>query len=456
MFDRCFAPPSESPALVPQGPEMSRGVARLLKGGQKKNKVTATVAEEDVFVVRSPGGGSPGEAGEGGGGGGGGGSYQHVDAGSVSLKPGKKGASSRGNKSSGFQMHVPGKGAARKVASAFKRKIRGRSSKGIASEPGDGGDDLLVVADDDGASWLEDSDDDGEHLSTTEEVEASPEVGPTPNSVRSRSPAHTEEEAGHDSSEFELVETSSVQQAGSEDGCSGDGGCRGGSSPKERVEDASSLEVGETPTAAPAAAAQSSSRTAPSSSSASTLPAPQVPTVVAEGGAAKSKGDNSRPRPQVYGGASGGGSSGRGGGSTREQQLLPWDAKRFKNVKPLHCSSIWDIPTSRDPNPEPRPVPPPRTTDSLLLLHLPQRPRQSGGRPSNGAAEVAALELGVKAGASREGDAGLRQASLHTSLGWLAQRGPKQLSPLLQNRRIMILVLGFIFILSATIWRVIK
>lgn len=32
-----------------------------------------------------------------------------------------------------------------------------------------------------------------------------------------------------------------------------------------------------------------------------------------------------------------------------------WDSKRFSNIKPLSCSSIWDIPTSQDP--EPKPVP---------------------------------------------------------------------------------------------------
>merc|ERR1719221_2084494 len=30
-----------------------------------------------------------------------------------------------------------------------------------------------------------------------------------------------------------------------------------------------------------------------------------------------------------------------------------WDAKQFANVRPLHCQSIWHIPTTRDPDPDP-------------------------------------------------------------------------------------------------------
>mmetsp|Transcript_34727 Transcript_34727/g.81077 ORF Transcript_34727/g.81077 Transcript_34727/m.81077 type:complete len:273 (-) Transcript_34727:57-875(-) len=31
-----------------------------------------------------------------------------------------------------------------------------------------------------------------------------------------------------------------------------------------------------------------------------------------------------------------------------------WDSTKFRNVRPLQLGSIWDIPTSREPNPEPR------------------------------------------------------------------------------------------------------
>jgi len=30
-----------------------------------------------------------------------------------------------------------------------------------------------------------------------------------------------------------------------------------------------------------------------------------------------------------------------------------WDAKAFKDCRPLQCQSIWDMPTSRIPNPTP-------------------------------------------------------------------------------------------------------
>jgi len=36
---------------------------------------------------------------------------------------------------------------------------------------------------------------------------------------------------------------------------------------------------------------------------------------------------------------------------------IEWDSKRFGHVRPLQCYSIWDIPTSREPNPVPRPAP---------------------------------------------------------------------------------------------------
>merc|ERR1712129_674386 len=33
-----------------------------------------------------------------------------------------------------------------------------------------------------------------------------------------------------------------------------------------------------------------------------------------------------------------------------------WDAAAFRNVRPLQCESIWDIPTSRIPEPQPEPA----------------------------------------------------------------------------------------------------
>merc|ERR1712008_607316 len=33
-----------------------------------------------------------------------------------------------------------------------------------------------------------------------------------------------------------------------------------------------------------------------------------------------------------------------------------WDAGAFRNVRPLQCQSIWDIPTSRIPEPQPEPA----------------------------------------------------------------------------------------------------
>merc|ERR1719414_2903931 len=34
---------------------------------------------------------------------------------------------------------------------------------------------------------------------------------------------------------------------------------------------------------------------------------------------------------------------------------VQWDAKAFKNCRPLKCESIWDVPTSRIPEPQPEP-----------------------------------------------------------------------------------------------------
>lgn len=40
-------------------------------------------------------------------------------------------------------------------------------------------------------------------------------------------------------------------------------------------------------------------------------------------------------------------------GKLPTKQDINWDASKFK-VKPLRCGTIWDIPTSKDPNPAPR------------------------------------------------------------------------------------------------------
>merc|ERR1719336_1414108 len=34
---------------------------------------------------------------------------------------------------------------------------------------------------------------------------------------------------------------------------------------------------------------------------------------------------------------------------------VQWDAKAFKDCRPLRCESIWDVPTSRIPEPLPEP-----------------------------------------------------------------------------------------------------
>jgi hypothetical protein len=40
----------------------------------------------------------------------------------------------------------------------------------------------------------------------------------------------------------------------------------------------------------------------------------------------------------------------------QRRELETWDARAFGNCRPLECSSIWDIPTSRVPKPAPQPV----------------------------------------------------------------------------------------------------
>lgn len=64
----------------------------------------------------------------------------------------------------------------------------------------------------------------------------------------------------------------------------------------------------------------------------------------------------------ILGTATGGASS----SSAPRPLPIQWDAKRFAHVKPLNVGSIWDIPTSTDPNPEP-----------------PQRSRDPLGRPAD-------------------------------------------------------------------------
>lgn len=51
-----------------------------------------------------------------------------------------------------------------------------------------------------------------------------------------------------------------------------------------------------------------------------------------------------------------------GGASWREKQKEGWDPKNFAGKpRPLQCGSIWDIPTTRFPEPEKRPLPPAHT-----------------------------------------------------------------------------------------------
>jgi len=312
---------------------MSRVAARLLAKKGKKTK-QADSAETDVIAPSPPSTTqTPGASPEG----------CLLESGS-SSKP-DKGATGKKSKFHMPSMHMPGNSTAQKMASAFKKKMRLKKTKGEKSPTAvSDGCELLAADDDDddGASWLEDSDEDGNPFAlehAADDVEASPDAEAgvlpatfdqsarsTPSTTRSRSPERGEDADGTSSEVDELAASSS-------------------SSARPPVDLlAHAMEAGCAPAMGSPAEESSRSKTAAEETT-------------------------SRPRPQVFGSSSsstGNRSSPEGRKRPPREPQVTWDSKRFKDVKPLQCSSIWDIPTSKDPNPEPRPEHYDVVTSSLM------------------------------------------------------------------------------------------
>lgn len=282
---------------------MTRGVARLLVGKKKPGKAADASPQtgHDVEAPRLPSF-SPAA-----------GAYESVDSSGTCSDRGNN-----SNKSGGrFHMpsfHAPNKMAApsisaRKMATAFKKKIRSKVGKTMENNS-----ELLAVAEEDNmdVAWFEDSSDEG----TTEDVEISPDAEGA--SQRSRS-----------------LECSDDADSGNEDHRALSSSCD--SALRSSREASKDLEAG------------GSSTTNAEDGDETTGLRPQVY-------GASQCGDSSGSKPPRQAKSEKGKSEKAKSVKAKSQQQVTWDAKRFKGVKPLQCTSIWDIPTSKDPFPEVRPV----------------------------------------------------------------------------------------------------
>lgn len=94
----------------------------------------------------------------------------------------------------------------------------------------------------------------------------------------------------------------------------------------------------------------------------------------------------------------------------QRREAETWDSKAFSNSKrPLECQSIWDIPTSRVPKPEPSPVTPSRASHEKGSRSLPKiavsissgakNPMSPAPRHTGRSTAVVCLSLTLMAGA---------------------------------------------------------
>lgn len=107
-------------------------------------------------------------------------------------------------------------------------------------------------------------------------------------------------------------------------------------------------------------------------------------------GRGRGRGRSSTPEPE------------RRSGQSRSQEVS-WDAKAFGKVRPLELQSIWDIPTSRVPQPpvRPKPLPVPVVTVETQLVASGTEAGTRGRALSSGAQHrggAAALVAGLRRG----------------------------------------------------------
>eukprot|EP00445_Apocalathium_hangoei_P038878 CAMPEP_0203951578 /NCGR_PEP_ID=MMETSP0359-20131031/85431_1 /ASSEMBLY_ACC=CAM_ASM_000338 /TAXON_ID=268821 /ORGANISM="Scrippsiella Hangoei, Strain SHTV-5" /LENGTH=443 /DNA_ID=CAMNT_0050884227 /DNA_START=159 /DNA_END=1487 /DNA_ORIENTATION=- len=385
---------------------MSRSVAAKLQhklGAHKFGKSSAPEAE--VLGGETPTGGGGGHHHSDSGqcvqliGHGGGGSSNRSSGAAVgsSGTSGKSSSMSALKLPSSMKTKIAGSKAG-KAASAFKKKLQGggspkhHSSKdpgADAKAAGDGAE--LLAIDDDGASWLEDSDSESspfrwDKTPFDSSVVGYPDDDMTPAVAAAREGADPVDllprlwnRSGHSTPDtwrsrsprpeaFEDAEYVDEELVSSEGGPGANGGASGsdhaaapplgeaGSDPEQGEAGVAAFLGGEAVSSSKSKGTASRARAALAAglkkATGASRRAKAAPAAEHEGDEEEGRGGSTNGVAATILGAASGASSGSTSRPAKEAQLT-WDSKRFAHVKPLQVSSIWDIPTSKDPNPEP-------------------------------------------------------------------------------------------------------